>query len=124
MSKHNMWPGNKEFQLWYKNKQTGEQKMDIDRKFKIEAVNLKGELFTEKDGVYFKAADPAFLIILREYAAACQQIGCGAEQIIAVEHLLNRVVAYQKKQGNVKIPYVNPGAEFERLIAERLDKKE
>ena len=89
--------------------------MNIDRKFKIIATSENSnKVYTEEDGVFFKAADPAFLMILKQYPEACRIIGTDDNQIECTKSLIERVEAYQKNF--TKIPDVTE-SEVPRLLA-------
>ena len=80
---------------------------DLDKKFKIAATSRKsGASYTEEDGVFFKAADPAFLDILEGYPEACRRRGCDPLQVISAGHLLARIREFQSVHG-FKLPDVS-----------------
>lgn len=79
---------------------------DIDRKFEILAASRNsGAFYTHEHGVFFKAADPAFLRILRDYPEACRLEGAGPLQIEAAKLMVERVEEFQRLNG-IKIPDV------------------
>lgn len=81
--------------------------MDIDRKFLIHAQSRhSGKVYTNDEGVFFKAADPAFLLILEQYPDACVTVGSDAAQVQAAALLVDRVRKYQEAHG-VKVPDVD-----------------
>ena len=93
-----------------------ESTMEIDRKFKIMAVNpcKQNKIYTEKDGVFFCAKDAALPATLEAYRAICMDIGCNSEHIESIDLLIGRVKVYQLK--TKKIPDTETDCEIDRCI--------
>ena len=76
--------------------------MNIDRKFKILAVNpVSGKFYTENEGVFFCAKDLAFLEILPAYLEKCRELGSNPEHLESIELLTERVKVFQETESKV-----------------------
>jgi hypothetical protein len=70
--------------------------MNIDRKFKILAVNpVNGKIYTEKNSILLCAKDKAVPEALHAYMAECDRIGANPEHIESVSLLIERVEKFQ-----------------------------
>ena len=91
--------------------------MDIDRKFKIEAVSrASGKFYTHNEGIFFKVQDPAVPFMLAAYAEKCEELGSDEDNISSILHLKRRVELYQDIYGT-KLPGVETKEEANRLLA-------
>ena len=91
--------------------------MDIDRKFKIEAVSRSsGQSYTHNEGIFFKVQDPAVPFMLAAYAEKCKKLGSDEDNIRSILHLKRRVEIYQDVYGT-KLPGVETKEEADRLLA-------
>jgi hypothetical protein len=90
--------------------------MVIDRKFKVLAVNpCSGNVYTEKDGVFFCAKDAALIPALQAYLVDCKHIGADEHHLESVSLLIKRVEAYQAKV-ECRVPDTNTDCEIARCI--------
>ena len=91
--------------------------MNIDRKFKITAVNpCKPEkVYTENEGIFFTAKDAALIPALIAYANECCKLGANKEHIESIDLLIGRVSDYQKTI-NKKVPDTETDCEIARCI--------
>ncbi len=89
--------------------------MPIDRKFIINAnCFAHGHTYTEEDGLFLKAADPAVPAALRAYRAECEKVDVDHRQLVATDLLIERVEKYQRDNPDkVKVADVDPGTEEE-----------
>ena len=88
--------------------------MDIDRKFKIEAVCVAhGDVFTEEDGVFFKAGDAAFnRSVMDAYKREALRFNAHPRQIAGIDLLTERIEQYKLAHpSKVKVPDVDEGRE-------------
>ena len=70
----------------------------IDRKFRFVGFNAtNGKIVTEDNGVLFTAKDKALPATLRFYRLQCEAMGCGADHLVALDLLVERVEAYQAR---------------------------
>lgn len=93
------------------------EKMNIDRKFEIDAVSIAGgNEYDQTNSVLFLARDPALLPAILAYRGTCWSIGCGQLQLDSIDALYQRVKAFQEKHG-IKLPEVETAKEFDRLTA-------
>jgi len=86
----------------------------IDRKFKIIATSVvKGNVYTDEEGVFFKAADAAFdRDVMDAYKRAAIKLGAAQRQILGIELLTERIERYKAKHPQlVKVPDVDVGEE-------------
>ena len=86
----------------------------IDRKFNIRALcGAHGHLFTEDDGVFFKAADAAFnRNVMDAYKRECIALGAHPRQIESIDLLTARIEKYKElNPERVKVPDVDAGDE-------------
>lgn len=89
--------------------------MAIDRKFKISATAIgSGRTYDENDAVLFLVKDRAFALTLPDYRRHCEELGCAAEQLYAVDLLTERVRKFQA-ENETKIPDVDPYKEPQAL---------
>jgi hypothetical protein len=90
--------------------------MNIDRKYKIEAVNsVSGNQHTEEDSVLFLAKDKAFLqYALPAYLKGCERLGSNPEHLESIKSLMCRVNAHQQVLGS-KVPDTL-GKEIDRCV--------
>lgn len=90
--------------------------MNIDRKFRILAVNpcKKGKVYTENEGLFFCAKDKALPYALNAYKEKCIELECGEEHIESIEMLTDRVNIYQET--NSKVPDTETDCEIDRCI--------
>jgi hypothetical protein len=87
----------------------------IDRKFTISATNpVNGNSYTEKDALLLCAKDKAVPVALKAYQEECARIGANPEHIQSVGLLIERVIAFQKKNGS-RVPDTI-GAEIGRCL--------
>lgn len=91
--------------------------MNIDRKYKILAVNpcKIGAVYTENDGIFFNAKDLAVPGMLKAYYAECKKLGCGDEHLQSITLLMERVGLFQKEH-QTKIPDTDTDCEIRRCI--------
>ena len=91
--------------------------MNIDRKFKILAVNpcKKGGVYTENEGIFFAAKDKALVTALLAYGDECQRIGCNQEHLESIDLLIDRVQQFQLENGS-KVPDTDTDCEINRCI--------
>lgn len=90
----------------------------IDRKFIIMAVNpcKPGAVYSEKDGVFFKANDEFFPVALKAYIQAMIESGrVDQNQIMCAELLLDRVMVKQAAEGK-RTPDIESVCEIDRCI--------
>lgn len=72
--------------------------MNVDRKFKILAVNpVNGKIYTEENSLLLCAKDAAVPAALAAYRDKCIEIGANPEHIENVGLLLGRVEDYQRR---------------------------
>lgn len=79
---------------------------DLDRKFRIFAWNRSGtkkEPYTQADGMFFLARDPAFRSILPIYRNECAKHGAGKDQLDSLDMLISRVTRYAEDHPS-KVP--------------------
>ncbi len=91
----------------------------IDRKFVILAVNpcKPGSVYTEKDGVFFKAVDEFLPGALKKYIEDMKASGrVDANQILSAEMLLDRVLVKQAADGK-RTPDIESQCEIDRCIS-------
>lgn len=94
----------------------------VDWKFRIDATALhNGKAYSELDSVLFLCKDVAVGPMLRFYRQECVRLGCAANQIEAIDLLIDRVAAWQRAnpgllkiadiEGNEALiePYGSPG---------------
>lgn len=83
---------------------------DLDRKFRIFAWNRSGtkkEPYTQADGMFFLARDPAFRSILPMYRDECARLGAGQGQLDSLDLLIGRVDKYAQDNSS-KLPDADP----------------
>jgi len=89
---------------------------DIDRKYKIQAVNpVSLKTHTEHDAVLFLAKDKALPDTISFYIDKCISLGANPEHIQSLELLYKRVVDYQLNVES-KVPDTNLPGEIARCI--------
>ena len=70
--------------------------MTIDRKFTIIAFNpVSGKEYSEEDGVFILASDPAVPKAMLAYLNACVELGADQNQITSVSLLRQRILQHQ-----------------------------
>jgi hypothetical protein len=76
----------------------------IDRKFRFTAINPFNEnMYTEDDAMVFCAKDAALPAALNAYREECRRIDANVEHIYSIGLLLDRVIEFQRINGN-KVP--------------------
>ena len=93
--------------------------MNIDRKFRILAVNpcKADHVYTENEGIFFCAHDMAVPTMLRAYYDKCKELGCETEHLESILLLRERVIAYQADNTDkTKIPDTDTECEIDRCI--------
>lgn len=89
---------------------------NIDRKFKILAVNpVNGKVYDETNSFLLCAKDAAAPAALIAYRDECAKLGAQTEHITSAELLLERVLGFQKAAGGGRIPDT-VGAEIARCL--------
>jgi hypothetical protein len=92
----------------------------IDRKFQFVAFNhYNHKRFTEVDGIVFLAKDKLVVPMLETYLALVgRNVGWASPEAEAVKLMIERVVAYQKRNPEIcKLPDLMGGAEVMELTA-------
>lgn len=91
--------------------------MNIDRKYKITAVNpCSGNMHTENDSILFLAKDRAVPAMLRAYRAECELIGANPAHIESIALLIERVEEYQRDTES-KVPDTDLPCEIARCVS-------
>jgi hypothetical protein len=92
-----------------------EGKMKLDAKFYGEIRKVKDDsLVPDDEWCVFLAKDDAFAYILPEYRNRCVALSADAEQIAAVERMIERMYRWREKNRNrLKVP----DAAGEKLLA-------
>lgn len=89
---------------------------DIDRKFKILAVNsVNGKIYDESNSLLLCAKDAAVPAAIFAYKLECERIGANPEHVRSIELLYNRVKDFQVEQGGGRVPDTI-GAEIPRCL--------
>lgn len=90
--------------------------MNIDRKYKISAVNpCSGNTHDETNSILFLAKDKAVPAMLRAYQAECERLRANAMHIESIELLIGRVEQYQRET-EAKIPDTDLPCEIRRCV--------
>lgn len=89
--------------------------MKLDAKFYGVIVKAKdNSIVPEDEYVVFLAKDNAFASILPKYREACVKLGADKEQIMAVDHMIERLTRWRDdNQNRLKVP----DARGEKLLA-------
>lgn len=87
----------------------------LDAKFEGEIRKVKdGSIVPDDEYVVFLAKDNAFAAILPRYLDKCVELGCDAEQIAAVQRMIDRLYDWRSTHLD---KLKNPDAAGERLLA-------
>lgn len=90
--------------------------MNIDRKYKINAVNpCSGNTHDENDSILFLAKDKAVPAMLRAYREECIRLGANPAHIESIALLIDRVERYQSYIAS-KVPDTDLPCEVRRCV--------
>ena len=90
--------------------------MNIDRKYKITAVNpCSGNTHDENDSVLFLAKDKALPAALKAYYWECKRLGSNPAHCESIALLIERVEKYQKDI-EAKVPDTDLPCEIRRCV--------
>lgn len=90
--------------------------MNIDRKYKISAVNpCSGNTHAENDSILFLAKDRAVPAMLRAYRTESERLGANPAHLESIDLLLGRVEEYQLLVES-KVPDTDLPCEIRRCI--------
>ena len=90
--------------------------MNIDRKYKIHAVNpCSRNTHDEHDSILFLAKDKAVPAMLRAYLSESEKLGANHAHLESIELLIGRVEQYQREV-EAKIPDTDLPCEIRRCV--------
>ncbi len=97
--------------------ENAQMETDIDRKYKINAVNpCSGNVHTEKDAVLFLAKDRGLLeAALPAYRKWCEEHGANPAHLESIDLLTQRVATFQREIES-KIPDTDLPCEIRRCV--------